>query len=175
MLYQVELHQSIFKFVKFIDLDKLKFENKHTWVSKPIEDVLTYDGIKWFQSKEIHLCPNALIFRIDAGHEGAVHDDGIEYAINFVLKGSGTMEWIDVIEGTKVEEHYKGLNYTSFSNLQNFKVKDSWSGSIALVRVNYPHRVVTTDNERYCLSIRATLPKTFDEVAEKLYTIYAEC
>jgi len=172
MLYKVELNQSIFKFVKSIELDRLKFSNKHTWISRKIEEVLTEEGINWFESNGIILCPYALLFRIDANHIGAVHNDGIDYAINFVISGQGTMEWIDVIEGDQFESHYQGLNYISFSNIKDFRIKDSWSGKLALVRVNYPHRVVAGDSERYCLSIRATSPKTFNDALEKLYTKY---
>lgn len=105
-------------------------------------------------------------------YEGPIHTDNVEYAINFVLAGHGTMEWVSELEATKYVSTVNGVSYERYNDIKKFSVSDIWIGRAGIVRVNTPHRVTTTDSYRYCLSLRTVEsmpPKTFDDAVKLIY------
>jgi len=180
MINHVQLPEELRKCIKQIDYKSLApKESGHRWNYILLNDVLTLEGIQWFLSRKIFLRGDVHLFRLPKNSEGAIHIDGVEsnekvvdYAFNFVIEGHGEMQWIDNIVGTEDIYDLEYSNYVAYSNVESYNVIDTWSGDMALVRINVPHRVVTTDTDRYCISLR-TLPHmhptTFDEVVKLIY------
>ena len=175
MINYLNLSETLFKFIKPIELEDIEFTTRHDWVYKRTTDVMTTEGIDWFKQRGIKFYPTSNLFKIAKNCEGPIHDDGIDFAINFIIKGYGTMEWVNDLDATRLITRFHNLDYIVYKDVKSFNVCDTWKGKLALVRVKSPHRIVTTDVDRYCLSIRSESPKTFDEAYKLLYNTDAEC
>jgi hypothetical protein len=169
-----DLPKELRQFTKSIDYETLlKDKSRHDWCNIPINDFLTNDGLSWFSARSIFIQPTALVFKIIKNHEGIIHLDNEQFAFNFVLSGHGKMQWVDNIIGNEILANHNGAKYGKYTDVTACRIIDTWSGDLGIVRINIPHRVVTTDEERYCVSIRTiqgTGVKTFEEAIEAIYS-----
>ena len=175
MINYLNLPNEMKNFLKefdYIDLTKNIFD--HGWKFMPMDSVLTNEGKQWFVDKKIVLRKNAIIFKIPKNVTGPIHVDSTQpeendCAFNFVLSGHGKMQWITNLEATEITFKYNSGYYKLYENIVKFEILDVWEGNIGLVRINVPHRVVTTDSDRYCISIRlekGSSPNTFNELSK---------
>jgi hypothetical protein len=178
MINHVQLPEELKSYIKQIDYESLgPKESGHKWNYISIHDVLTVEGIRWFLSRKIFLRGDVHLFRLPKHSQGAIHIDGydvdsLDYAFNFVVSGYGEMQWIDNIVGQEQVFDLDYSKYVAFNDVTSCNIVDTWDGDMALVRINVPHRIVTSDKDRYCISLRTLShmqPKTFDEVAKLIY------
>lgn len=144
------------------DIDKL-IDNKseHDWMYFPTTYFVNDEGFNWFRSRNLQILKVCLLFNspklIDTYaniHIDTMNNDNLNnYAINYVLLGSGEMQWVK-IDGTPEIREMNSSYFYGYKNTQSVEILDKWSGSIGLVKINIPHRVVTTDSRRICLSLR---------------------
>lgn len=102
-------------------------------------------------------------FRVPPNHTAGIHIDESMYAFNYIIKGSGTMEWFnkdDLIPYKKSE--YGTDRYKLKENCYPAASTDS---NLLFVNTQIPHRIVNKgDMERICVSIRFNdLPKEFSK------------
>lgn len=172
-MYYKELPKELLQFTKSIDYESLlKDKTGHDWCTIPITHFLTVEGIQWFTNKKIFLRPKANVFKIVKNYQGPIHAEltsGTEFAINIVINGYGEMQWINNIDATQYDSTVNGSTYTRFNDVRSFNIVEVWTGTAALVKVSAPHRVVSTDVDRYCVNIRTSSPKTFEEALELIY------
>ncbi len=175
MINYINLPNEIRNFLKeFNYIDLTKNLSNHDWKYIPLDIALTEEGKQWFFDKKIPLQNYALIFKIPKNFEGPIHTDThvsakTNCAFNFVLSGHGEMQWLTNLKATEYTYKFKGANYNRYKDIESFDILDVWTGDVGLVRINVPHRVVTTDTDRYCLSIRLekdSSPNTFDELSK---------
>jgi len=178
MLYYKNLPRELLQFVKFIDAHNLlKGIYGHNWIIIPTTNFLTSEGIEWFTNKKIFLRNTVKVFKIEKNFKGPVHSDAygpfdVEYAFNFVISGQGEMQWVDNIQGTQKISNTNNSLYTIYTDVKSLDIIDTWNGDLGIVRVNVPHRVVTTNEERYCVSVRTIIgsyPKTFEDAVNIIY------
>lgn len=173
MINHIELPNEVWSFIKPVDYTRiLSVDEGHDFTTVDLSDFMTNEGIIWFAKRELVLRPKAFLFKISPNYEGPIHTDIVEYAINYVLGGHGVMQWISDLEATKYTVNHAGVTYERFNNIKKFSVSDTWSGTSSIVRINTPHRIVTTETDRYCLSIRTVSgasPKTFDDAVKLIY------
>jgi hypothetical protein len=94
------------------------------------------------------------VFRAPPNNIGGIHVDYSYHAFNFIIKGLGRMQWFDIDD----------LEYTTKSkwNTPLFKLKsnktfiEETDCNLLWVNTRKSHRIVTGEEERICLSIRAT-------------------
>lgn len=169
-------------FVKIPDnLEKyLPTIREHTWLDNYTSTFFTEEGINWFANKGIELRPTCMIFTIDGNDVGLIHTDHpLLYSINFVLQGSGKMQWIDVGDQSPTMKTFdvtrRIIDVPVFEDCTSNKIIDTWDDAkhnVALVKVNTPHQIIsTTLKKRICLAIRPTtesmkLIESFEDVAE---------
>jgi len=177
MINYLNLPDDMRKFLKEFDHTNLiKNIPDHAWTYLPIDLVITQEGKQWFIDKKITLARYALVFKLPKNCEGAIHADMLKFekpdcAFNFVLSGHGEMQWVTNLEATEHSHSHGSTNYIRYTNVVKFDILDIWTGNNGLVRVNAPHRIVTTDTDRYCLSLRLEKDSplnTFDSLCELL-------
>ena len=174
MINYVNLPNEIRNFLKEFDyIDLTKDISNHSWKFIPTYSVLSKEGKQWFVDKKIPLKKYASVFKIPKNFEGPIHADmdqstKTNCALNFVLSGHGEMQWVTNLKATKYTFNYTSGDYHRYKDIESFDILDVWTGNNGLVRINVPHRVITTDTDRYCLSLRLendSLLNTFDELS----------
>lgn len=167
MKYYYPLPNIFSTFVKPFDYQARIEQHNCSVVFFDTQEVLTDYAQCWFADHGFVLCDQHVFFEKPPNVIGPIHSDGIEhdydgygnnYAFNWVVQGHGTMEWIDIASYrnrnlTKVSVPVE-VYFHTYQDIQNYEVIDSWSGNMALVNVKQPHRVNTTTEFRYCLSLR---------------------
>jgi len=173
MINYLNLSSEMKNFIKNFDYINLTKDivNDHNWKNIPLDVVLTSEGKQWFSDRKISLRDDVLLFKIPKNVEGPIHIDSNrpDCAFNFVLSGHGEMQWIENLEATEYIFKLNGTDYNRYRDIKKFDITDVWTGDIALVKINIPHRVVTTNLDRYCISIRLNkeiLPNKFDEISK---------
>jgi hypothetical protein len=155
--------------------DLVKDIKGHNWTTYNTKNFITEEGQDWFEKNKIVLIDTSQYFICNENTTGPVHlDNPCTVAFNFVFEGTGNMQWITVLDGdisyhTNIVQSGEKFIYKKFANLRSINIDESWDGTSALVRVNVPHRVVTKDGHRICLSIRPDIRKcrlTFDEMCQ---------
>jgi len=150
----------------------------HNWTTYYTRRFLNEEGWNWFKQNQIVLLPTSQYFICNENTTGPVHlDDPVSCAFNFVFEGQGEMQWVDVLDGdvsyhTNIVKSGEKFVYKKYTAIRSINIQDSWSGQSALVRVNIPHRVVTGNKYRICLSIRPdprVCQLTFDEICQIIY------
>jgi hypothetical protein len=166
--------------------------NGHSGVFYPTTKFITTEGVEWFNNHGIQLRPNCLLFRARCNTTGIAHIDGTKLdldsqliphlcAFNFVLEGHGEMQWVEVdkyisdgefktqVPSTQVIASVPIVTQEPGSEIT---VLDTWTGDTGFVRIETFHRVVTSDVDRVCLSVRACFPLPFDEAAKQVSEIF---
>jgi hypothetical protein len=147
----------------------------HNWTTYNTNQFLTKEGQDWFKQNQITLVPTSQYFICNENTTGPVHiDHPFTWALNFVFEGQGEMQWVDidadyVFNKNKVASG-ETFVYKKYTTIRSISINESWSGTSALVRVNVPHRIVTNDTHRICISLRPDYSKykfqTFDEMCQ---------
>jgi hypothetical protein len=148
----------------------------HDFILYPTSQALTARGISWFKDNGFILRNKVKVFKIISNYSGPIHIDafdniGTKFAFNFVYSGQGEMQWIDNIDGESYIIDNNQERYPGFKNIRSFDIVERWSGTSALVKTDSFHRVITTSNDRYCISVRTvsgSFPRTFEEAINKL-------
>jgi hypothetical protein len=139
---------------------------------------MTPEGIEYFKSKDVIFTNNVTCWKCSSNTIGPTHIDAIaQMGFNFVVKGSGRMEWmhssVPPIMGENKLTTGQTVYAPTFPNQDALTVLDTWNstaGECAVVRTHTPHRVVATDEPRYCLSFRLHADhssETFDQIVER--------
>jgi hypothetical protein len=166
-------------FVKPVDYVKLTSTipaKKHGWINIPLTSILSNKGLQFFRSNGIILNNIQQIFKCDSNMSSQIHIDDINthFGFNILLDGHGEMQWVSDIDGDRVEESTTNISssvkypskWIKWDNVKSCKIDETWSGNSAIVRIDIPHRIVTSNSARYVLALRTlrgTNPKTFDE------------
>lgn len=111
--------------------------------------VLTNDGVEYFKdfSKQID------IFRMPPNFTSNIHIDNSFYAYNFIIKGSGIMEWFNIDDLTV--KHISEYGTQIYDLLDNKSSIGSTTSTSMIVNTKIPHRIINNHNEeRICVSIR---------------------
>ena len=146
-----------------LDIDKIissfDFKGCHDWVHLNTKDVLSDKGCAWFLSRKIYLSTTCVFFLAYPNKSCPIHIDNKinDVAFNFVLKGHGEMQWLDIEADAYNAISSPGgrtANYTRFDNVKEISILDSWQGDQGMVRIGTPHRMVTSSSLRVCLSFR---------------------
>jgi hypothetical protein len=119
----------------------------HSLFKIPKKMVLTELGLSKFEHYT-HID----VFRANPNHIGAIHVDNSYHAFNFIIKGSGRMQWFDIAD----------IEYTTKTrwNTAMFKLKsnktfvEETDCNLLWINTKKPHRLVVGEEERICLSIR---------------------
>ena len=132
----------------------------HYWNTYDLSMFFTTDGLKYFKDKGFNLYPHGLLFRAPANTDTIIHTDvPLHFAMNFVLKGSGEMQWVEAegeIENRIfVTESKQTYQFDRYKSVTKVDVIDRWAGDMAIVRTDMYHRVHTNEVDRICLSVRA--------------------
>ena len=156
--------------------------NDHSGIIYPTTKFITSAGFDWFNKHGIELRPNCVLFKAKCNTEGSAHIDGpmldlesqpIPHicAFNFVLEGHGEMQWVEVGEYT-TNGDFKNNKIVKQLPGSKITVLDTWTGDTGFVRIETFHRIVTTDVDRVCLSVRACFPLPFEEAAKQVREIF---
>jgi hypothetical protein len=147
----------------------------HNWSMYDTRQFLTDEGYRWFEENKIILKSKSQYFICNAHTTGPVHTDNPhKIAFNFVFEGYGNMEWVTVLDGdyvyhTNTVASGEKFTYKKFTEIRSIKINDTWNGQSALVKVSLPHRIVTKDSHRICISLRLDTTRcrfTFDEISQ---------
>ncbi len=173
MINYYDLPCKLHSYIKEVDYKKIiGSQNGHNLRPVELQKFITQEGIDWFFKRKLYV-RRALLFSCSSNFVGGIHIDANisnEYGINFVLEGDGEMQWAAYSEQNLIDK--KAIPPSAYKNEKNFNIIDNWSGTTGLVRINIPHRVVTKNSTRYCLSLRTVgneSPKTFEEAMNLLY------
>ena len=165
MKYYIDLPEYFNKFVKSIDISSIENFYGHTWKRFSPNDVLTQDGLNWFNERnlQIHHCN---LFNLHEQTVGDIHVDVIGnnfagFALNFILHGEGEMQWTEIDGELSLQKKHNSYFY-GYENIKNITILERWSGNMAIVKVNIPHRVISYDTRRVVLSLRFMQPYTFE-------------
>lgn len=171
-----DLPSKLHSFVKDVDYTKFLLPNLTGHILKPVDlhKFVKPEGLEWFAERGLFI-RRARLFRASKNCTGGIHIDPVDlyndYAINIVLAGKGEMQWISDLD---IDLDIKKASIpNSTYNVKNFKVIDKWFGTTGLVRVNIPHRIVTKNSVRYCLSLQTLAkesPKPFETAMNLLYS-----
>jgi hypothetical protein len=177
-MYFKELNKRFDNFLQIVDYEPYfsSLERDHYFVRYPTFQALTAQGISWFKDNGFVLRNEVKVFKINSNCSGPIHIDafdnlGTKFAFNFVYSGHGEMQWVDNIDGDLCMIDYKEEQFPIFKNIRSFNVVERWSGTSALVKTDSFHRVITTANNRYCISVRTvsgSFPRTFEEAVNRL-------
>jgi hypothetical protein len=159
-----------------LDIDKIissfDFKGCHDWIHLNTKDVLSVKGWTWFLNRKIYPSAICSLFLAYPNKLCPIHIDHKinDVAFNFVLRGYGEMQWLDV----QADEYTADIvipsgasaKYTRFDNVKEISILESWQGDRGMVRIGTPHRIVTSDSPRVCLSFRQAGGsfKRFDEL-----------
>ena len=94
------------------------------------------------------------VFRMPPNHIGAIHIDNSYYAFNFIIKGSGRMQWFDIADIEYITN--SKWNTSLFKLKSNKTFIEETDCNLLWVDTKKSHRIVTGEEERICVSIRAT-------------------
>ncbi len=168
-----DLPRELLQFTKPIDYQTLlKDKSGHDWIIIPTTDFLTKEGIYWFISRNIIIQKTLSLFKGVKNNQGPIHKDTRRFAFNFVLSGHGKMEWVSDIIGTETVSYANNANFVKWIDVNDFNIIDTWCGDLGIVKIETPHRVVTTDVDRYCISIRVVPNlgvQSFEEAVKAIY------
>ena len=154
--------------------DLVKGITGHGWTTYNTEQFITKQGQDWFNQNQIILTPTSKYFICNANTVGPVHtDQPFTWALNFTFEGHGEMQWVDIDADYIFNKHTvpsgETFVYKKYTTIRNISINESWTGTSALVRVNVPHRIVTNNNHRICISL---IPKynfqTFDTMCQTI-------
>lgn len=175
-MYYKNIKEPVSNFLRVVDYKSLfsNVKSNHDFIKYPVVKALTSYGFYWFKERKILLRRNVKVFRIVKEFQGPIHTDfynkkGTEFAFNFVYEGNGEMQWVEDINGEVLFVNNKDDVYPVYTNVTSCNIIEKWNGSAALVKTDTFHRIVTQNEERYCLSFRTvfgTFPETFEEAAE---------
>jgi hypothetical protein len=157
--------------------DLVKGITGHSWTCYNTEQFLTKQGQDWFKQHQIILTPTSQYFICDSNTTGSVHtDQPFTWGLNFIFEGHGEMQWVDIDADYIFNKHTvpsgETVIYKKYTTIRNISIIKSWSGISALVRINVPHRIVTNNSHRICISLRPTFPnskykgQTFEEMCQ---------
>jgi hypothetical protein len=168
-----DLPRELLQFTKPIDYQTLlKGKTGHDWVIIPTAAFLTEEGIYWFTSRNIIIQKTLSVFKGVKNNQGPIHMDTRRFALNFVISGHGKMEWVGDIVGTETVSYANNANFVKWVDVNSFNIIDTWSGDLGIVKIDTPHRIVTADEDRYCVSIRVTPgigAQTFEQAVKEIY------
>lgn len=129
----------------------------HNWVETQTNNFFTDEAISWFNHIGFDIKHTLYLFCANSQVIGPIHSDLTNYAFNFVVSGYGKMEWIKPHNKPYTDEKVYGnrvSKYLRFEPHNEDMVIDSWVGTQALVQVFTPHRIVTSHEKRYTVSLR---------------------
>ena len=136
---------------EYIKPDSIKYiETLRGFLTRiPKKMILTDSGLSKFEHYS-HID----VFRAPPNNIGGIHVDYSYHAFNFIIKGLGRMQWFDIDD----------LEYTTKSkwNTPLFKLKsnktfiEETDCNLLWVNTKQSHRIITGEEERICISIRAT-------------------
>ena len=131
------------------NLRSLWLNESHSLFKISKKMILTELGISKFENYA-HID----VFRMPPNHIGEIHIDNSYHAFNFIIKGSGRMQWFDIadIEYT-TNTRWNGPMFKLKSNKTFIEETDC---NLLWVDTKKSHRIVTGEEERICVSIRAT-------------------
>ena len=143
----------------------------HGWTMYNTEQFVTKQGQDWFKKNQIIVNPTSQYFICTANTVGPVHTDQSGWALNFIFEGHGEMQWVDIDADYIINKHTvpsgETVAYKKYTTVRNMSIKESWSGTSALVRVNIPHRIITNNIHRICISLRSKHKwPTFDKMCQ---------
>jgi hypothetical protein len=173
MIYYKEINEDFLAYgIKDIKFDELfHSENLHEWINVPVTDMFTDAGLQFFSDRNIKLRKTTRVFRLKANHVSDIHVDSDYYdaAFNFIVEGTGVMQWVTVINGVESNGSYiQSSNmtgsYKRFDVYEDYIIDESWSGKCALVKINTPHRVIGGASDRYCISVRPIEDHFFNDL-----------
>lgn len=169
-----DLPRELLQFTKPIDYQTLlKDKSGHDWIFIPTTDFLTEEGISWFTSRNIIIRKTVSLFKGVRNNQGPMHKDTSRVAFNFVLSGHGKMEWVSDIIGTVTISYANNTKgFLKWADVNDFTINDTWCGDLGIVKIDTPHRLVTTDEDRYCVSIRVVPGmgiQSFEEAVKAVY------
>ena len=122
---------------------------EHSLFKMPKKALLTELGLSRFEQQYL-----IDVFRVPPNHIGAIHVDNSYHAFNFIIKGSGRMQWFD-IDSLEYLTRSK-WNTTIFKLKSNKTFIEETDCNLLWVDTRKPHRIVAGEEERICVSIRAT-------------------
>lgn len=171
-----DLPRELLQFTKPIDYQTLlKDKSGHDWINIPTTSFLTKEGISWFISRNIFISRTLTLFKGIKNHHGPIHIDASPVAFNFVISGHGKMEWISDITGTEIigfSKSNNGNNFVKWVDVNDFNIIDTWCGDLGIVKIDTPHRIVTADEDRYCVSIRVDPGIGIQSLEEAVKAVY---
>lgn len=122
----------------------------HSLFRLPIHMLFTPDGVVKFSKYS----PLVDIFRVPPRFTTGIHVDKSLSAVNFVVKGAGTMQWfhLDDLE----TDHLSEWNTQVYKAIAPHYAQTE--SNIIEVNTLIPHRIIcTSDEERICISIRQSI------------------
>lgn len=176
MEYFINLPDYFKNFIYYKDSIDTLIENKieHTWVRFPIKEFVNNQGLDWFKDRNLKLLDFCNLFN---AHEftntySNIHVDTMgdhlnEFAVNYILFGNGEMQWTKV-DGSLTIRKINSSYFYGYENIREVEILDKWSGSVGLVKINIPHRIVTTNLRRICLSLRFRKTCSFEDFKKLL-------
>lgn len=131
----------------------------HGWLFKPTNDFFNDQCFDYFKERNLELTNETKIFSCPPNCLGSIHSDApTEFAFNFIIKGHGEMQWLEVKEKGIIVHHQvvtgQKSQYRKFVDIDNIKILEVWKNNLGLVKVNNVHRIVTFDQRRICISLR---------------------
>jgi hypothetical protein len=119
----------------------------HSLFRLPIHKLFTLEGILKFSDH----APLVDVFRVPPKFTTGIHVDKAISAVNFVVKGTGVMQWFHL---TDLEvQHISEWGTQVYKPNMNYYAQTSCS--VIEVNTQIPHRIVcTSDDERICISLR---------------------
>jgi len=153
------------------------------WVPVPTGELVSEDGVLWFNQRGIVLAAITGVFKTEAGAIGATHIDSSPQKIgfNFVMSGQGEVQWVDV-DSPGILEQYEIENYlnpapdTIYPQPDILDITETWNSADgdAVIKVDSPHRIMGGTVDRYVISLRpdpATIVnKTYEEILAQVMT-----
>jgi len=163
----IELPKFFKEFIKIPDnIETMvpKIKDTGNFISVPLKTFVTETGLAWFKEHDVFLHPTPFLFDMPPNitsvpHIDSNYDPTKLVAINFVLRGYGEVQWVDV-EGDKEYFIFPDSDtgspsvYTTFKNIKNVTVTDVWTGGAAVIHIQDPHRIVTKEARRILLTMR---------------------
>ena len=151
----------------------IDFQN-HGYIFKKTTDLFNENCFDYFKERNLELTDETKVFSIPANCIAEPHTDTpTKFAFNFVVRGYGEMQWLNVqgksiIIDRKVPTGQRS-QYRKFIDIEKVEILETWKNDIGLVKVNGIHRIVTFDQRRICISLRLKLKHRnidFNEMVE---------
>lgn len=148
------------------------YNHGHDWRFVDTDYFLTDYAQNWFRERGVALKKQSSLFKADAGSIWPIHTDSKvnDLGINFVLQGTGEMQWVEPVgaEESMYQEH--GVEYPVYRNAKEILVLGAWAGTCGVVNIKVPHRISTVNSSvpRICFSLRPDRTRcdmTFSQLA----------